>query len=980
MLLVDKTKAKDQLSKLVDKYLSNRNGYLDQTYNEEQTRLEFITPFLEILGWDVSNKAGKNLSMQDVLVEMYTQKDGQKNGKPDYILRHNGVPMFALEAEKPSKNVITNREPASQVLRYGWSLNTEIGVLFNMERLEIYQTYKQPEPYKNSKSHVDAPWYTVDIVDLMGKFDEIWQMLSYESVQVGDFEKWLKEITPETALKTKLDVTFLNELDEWRVLIGQDLVDTGNDRYDDDVQLNDDVQTFLNQVIFLRFAEDNSLEQNHVVEGTFDDPAKFDAHLRQLDKKYNSQIFANSTVAKALKIDTIKSITNRLYYPQVGYDFSLIDVTILGQIYEQFLQRELVNVGGQVSLQNTKSAAVKAVVSTPTAVVKTMVELALRDKTISAKTLDELFDFTVADISVGSGVFLVAAYDYIEGRAIELIAGNSGVLSHNLISFDQKRTIIENMLFGADLDKHAVEITKFSLALRLLRGESPSRVQHIQPLIPNLSSKILNQNSLINQSDLSNMLVEKPKLMSKINASIVDINPSRAVNFQSYDIIIGNPPYMSTEQMKEYLAIEMELYKEKFGSPYKQFDKYYVFVEQTINQLKSNGKAVLLIPNKFTIVEAGTNLRKILNDERWVEQYYDFGTNQVFRGKDTYVAIVVFSKNNTKIEYQKISKVEEVGQAMKTVKYQDLTVGNGPWLLDVEPVILELYKKLIATNNKSISNFVIARNGIQTSKNNVYYFKDNRVTETDNGIEFTENNILYSVEWGLLRPAYKNNNKNSKKSKAYSKVKPDSWVIFPYENGELISEIDLKNMYPSAYEYLLVHKEELLPEGMGGKRSVQNAKAWYQYGRTQAIDADWNVRKLVVSVLANTPSVALDETGSLVSSGGTAGYVPLFEDKTSEYDLFYIMGWLNQTFVDQMFLMLSTGFRNDYWTHGTNVIDKVPLLEVDFNNSEQVALYNRIVETVSMRVNANEALQPSLDKVIETLFKELVKLRTGGVL
>ncbi len=92
--------AKKKLEELIRKYSSNRETIIDpkNKYNEANARREYIDPFLEILGWDLQNKAGKSLSESDVIVENYLGK-GIAN-KADYSLRRNGSIFYTIEARE----------------------------------------------------------------------------------------------------------------------------------------------------------------------------------------------------------------------------------------------------------------------------------------------------------------------------------------------------------------------------------------------------------------------------------------------------------------------------------------------------------------------------------------------------------------------------------------------------------------------------------------------------------------------------------------------------------------------------------------------------------------------------------------------------------------------------------------------------------------------------------------------------------------
>lgn len=135
---MEKTMAKESLRSLIGDYSEKRVELMNSKthYNESQARLDYIDPFLELLGWDVGNKSHLNYTMRDTVVESYVTP----HSRPDYMLRRNGTTMIVVEAEKPSKNLNEDLQPAQQVLEYGWLSGTKIGLLFNVETLQIFQT------------------------------------------------------------------------------------------------------------------------------------------------------------------------------------------------------------------------------------------------------------------------------------------------------------------------------------------------------------------------------------------------------------------------------------------------------------------------------------------------------------------------------------------------------------------------------------------------------------------------------------------------------------------------------------------------------------------------------------------------------------------------------------------------------------------------------------------------------------------------
>ena len=127
-----------QLSKIVDRFKLNISFYKNakNAYNEHSCRIEYIDPFLKILGWDVSNEKGLAPQYREVIAENYSSR----TDRPDYTITLRGVPKFFVEAKKPSVDIISDNEPAFQIRKYGWNAKHRIAVLTNFEYLVIYDT------------------------------------------------------------------------------------------------------------------------------------------------------------------------------------------------------------------------------------------------------------------------------------------------------------------------------------------------------------------------------------------------------------------------------------------------------------------------------------------------------------------------------------------------------------------------------------------------------------------------------------------------------------------------------------------------------------------------------------------------------------------------------------------------------------------------------------------------------------------------
>lgn len=169
----------DIIKDLVKRFDENKHIYKDISYDEENTKIEFINPFFEALGWDVHNKQGDSARFKEVVFED-TVKIGGKAKAPDYSFRIGGQRVFFVEAKKPSVDIDHDKNPAFQVRRYGWSAKLPLCILTNFEELAVYETNNKPDIHQHAS--IDRIKY-YKYTEYIEKWDEIANIFSKESVK-----------------------------------------------------------------------------------------------------------------------------------------------------------------------------------------------------------------------------------------------------------------------------------------------------------------------------------------------------------------------------------------------------------------------------------------------------------------------------------------------------------------------------------------------------------------------------------------------------------------------------------------------------------------------------------------------------------------------------------------------------------------------------------------------------------------------------
>jgi len=339
--MISKDEAHKKIASLIERFDEQKEFYKRSDYNETLTRRDFIDPFFKALGWDIDNEQGYAESYREVIHEDKI-KIGGATKAPDYSFRlGGGKRLFFVEAKKPSVLIKDEITPAYQVRRYGWSAKLPISIITDFEEFAIYDCTKKPNlTDKASNGRIKYLTYQ----QYLNEFDFIWDTFSKEKVLKGSFDKFVQSDKQKKGTST-VDHEFLTSLDTWRTYLANNIA-LRNDIEED--ELNFVVQHIIDRLIFLRIAEDRSVERYGNMQDTIKNGNYYENLLKQFhtaDQKYNSGLFdfSKDKVSGRIEIDNkiIKTIISDLYYPLSPYEFSVISVEILGSAYEQFLGKTI---------------------------------------------------------------------------------------------------------------------------------------------------------------------------------------------------------------------------------------------------------------------------------------------------------------------------------------------------------------------------------------------------------------------------------------------------------------------------------------------------------------------------------------------------------------------------------------------------------------------------------------------------------------
>jgi len=713
--MINKENALKKISELVVRFEEQYEFYKKSDYTETPTRRDFIDPFFKALGWDMDNENGYAESYREVIHEDKIKVGGATKA-PDYSFRlSGGKRLFFVEAKRPGINIKEDIYPAYQVRRYGWSAKLPISIVTDFEEFSVYDCTKKPKP--TDKASVARIKY-LTFKDYVNEFDFIWATFSKEQVLKGSFDKFVQSDKNKKGTAT-VDKEFLQSLDNWRTALATSISWCNKNLSED--ELNFVVQQTIDRIIFLRIAEDRGVEtygnlKSAITQGNY--YKNLCDIFRVADEKYNSGLFdfKKDKISKTIDIDNkvVKTVINELYYPESPYEFSVLSVEILGSAYEQFLGK-VIRITPQHHAKIEEKPEVRkagGVYYTPQYIVEYIVKNTV-GKLIEDKTPKEISKIKIVDPACGSGSFLIGAYQYLldwhknyysgSGKISKGSKDNPLTPDGNLTTAEKKRILLNN-IYGVDIDVNAVEVTKLSLLLKCMEGETNASIVtqlklFNERVLPTLDDNIKDGNSLIDidfydsQLDFGEDKKIKPFNWQKAFPEVFKQG--------GFDAVIGNPPYGASikNEMKCYLA-------KKYDLSIPIADTFLMFIKRALQISRFESSISFIIPSTWLYMPQYLSFREQLLNKFQVDEVQLF-RKPVFN--DVTVETCTIILKNKKMDEHSIYNFKEItGEPDQFIFYKNT--------IEQKVLIKEQEIKLILSDDKTNALFVKIKKNCQQLK------------------------------------------------------------------------------------------------------------------------------------------------------------------------------------------------------------------------------------------------------------------------
>ncbi|NLO18211.1 MAG: class I SAM-dependent DNA methyltransferase [Arcobacter butzleri] len=606
-----------------------------KTVKEEKYQDGFLKDiFEECLGYtlDTTNPSLYNLERE--------KKNETDSKKADGVIYLDGKIIGIIELKaQDTKNL--DRVQAQAFYYLSQHQDAKYVIISNFDELRLY--------IEKSTAYERFSLFDLDFEE----FKKLHLLLSYESIQKNIPLK-IKE--KSNSFEQNISKELYKDYSAFRLELFENIVKNNHkDKNIDKSILLRLTQKLCDRIIFILFAEDRGLLRANTIREIreefanqkFTDYDLYDIYKFYFDAislgnnkldipRYNGGMFLKDELLDSLKIDD--DILDIKVQKLSDYDFlSEVSVNILGHIFEQSLTdlEELQANLDNTSYDKTKSKRKKdGVFYTPEYITRYIVENTLgkmcTDKraelniasddlsspknpkklTKSEEQTKEnlllykewLLSLKILDPACGSGAFLNQALEFLIAEHNQL-QYDLALMGDLFASYMVEEAVLENNLFGVDINEDAVEIAKLSLWLRTAqRGRVLTR----------LSDKIICANSLL----------EMPFEMG------------------SFDVVIGNPPYVRQEMIKDIKPQLQEKYTTYTGTA----DLYVYFYELALNMLKPNGLKGFICSNKFFRAKYGENLREYILENTTILRIADFNGIKIFHDATVDSAITIFQK------------------------------------------------------------------------------------------------------------------------------------------------------------------------------------------------------------------------------------------------------------------------------------------------------------------------------------------------
>jgi type I restriction-modification system DNA methylase subunit len=919
---------------------------------------QILKPLLEALGWEMPAATvylshGKPSLAYDALKDVYS---GQIGGQAQFVT--------GSITDDLSQSEIT------RLIQYAYNKNTAWALTVSPNSLRLYHTFMNAQRTEDSMS----PLWAIKMDTLQRSLGDLSRYLSATAANNGVLCSIDKDLSAKNTVALPVTRKLFESTKSWRARMIEKFYTQPNNNLDLS-EIDAEVNHVLNQIVFIRVAEDrrfgetpylqeilNQWQESGKRAGRF--WSQFEKSLDSYSKRYAVELFSKKTL---IDMESVESLLIELIislhspgFPTVKYDFSIIDVDVLGEMYEQYLKlkprlrvKEHTNLqprllGNETLTELSPSDENQGVQYTPQYIVDYIVDSTLQ----KWKPGKDSKSPTILDMACGSGSFLISAYKW-------LLAKQETEKGTNL-SKEEKQSLLRTYIWGMDKDSKAVEICKLNLWLYALESRQS---------LPDLDLNIQAGDSLMNSSLQTNdtQLITEEQTKSIIWKN----NFSEIMKNDGWDVIVGNPPYIRIQLLS---SVEKESYLKNFKLIHGNFDISLAFVEMALKLIRRNGVAGFIISSSILRSVSASLVRKEIVKDKSLLAILDFGDQQVFEGVGAYTCILFLGKQITQTPRMgvvlrlapcpaaQLARWESEDYYDDTLVSGDLEIsrlGGAPWVL-VPNKEYDLRKKLEEMSN-SLEKLAHIFQGFKTGKDDAFIFEGEECDgENLELIDSTGRKI--KIEKDICSRLIK-----SGEIERFRDPTGKRYVLFPYLGEQLISEDTINSKYPNCWEYL---NREDVKRRLKARKSFHDGKIkWYAYSFPKSMTL-YKSPKLLTPDIAPQASFAFDEKGQYCFTGGVAGdYGLTIIEPKIKYE--FLMGILNSMMIDWYVQPIAAKFKGGYYSYEKRFIKDIPIKIIDGKGMEQIISIVQMLRRTYSNAASGEIKKDTQDREIASIVSKL---------
>ena len=426
-----------------------------------------------------------------------------------------------------------------------------------------------------------------------------------------------------------------------------------------------------------------------------------------------------------------------------------------------------------------------------------------------------------------------------------------------------------------------------------------------------------------------------------------------------FDIVLGNPPYIRIQTLKQKDPKQAIFFKERYKSAEKgNYDIYVVFIERSLELLKKCGNLAFIVSHKFFNSQYGEPIRKLISKGRYLSHVVHFGDQQVFPGSTNYVCLLFLRKAG--VDFLDFVKVDDITAWLKTTKGKEVKIPSpkimaGEWnfVVGEDAAVMEKLNEVRRTL-ADVADRIFQ--GIIPGADKVYSVD---VLEKDAMTATCYSKAIgntVEIETSLLRPIVSGTDVGRFVLKTSTRH-----VIYPYTirdgQGVLICPKELKSNFPKTYSYFKDTRELLDIRDNGSAKGPE----WYRYIRSQNISLQIQP-KLAVPRLVTNLHAGFDKSGSVcLDNVDVGGIIP---KDPSKREFLYLLALLNSQVLNYFFKQSSASFRGGFHSANRQFIEPLP---VPIATEPQQTLINTLVDYLLWIHSQSQVLEDQTTRARDTL-------------